>query len=135
MSGDAEREQRLDIALAQALRAPPLPGDFRTRLDAALRRANAADHDLGAVRSALAHEQRAQLAKLDADYVRLKRRLLGTLIGAAFAAGAASALAMPWLRTNLGPHALLLLIVGGTALGVALAASLWLGRGNPIESL
>lgn len=116
----------LDAALAAALRPPGLPPGFERRLAAAL----AAAPQETADRATLEREHRAKLAELEADYVRLRRRTLGTAIGVAFAAGAAAAVAMPWLQASFGGTYLLYGLAGvGTLLGVALAAaSLGAGR-------
>jgi hypothetical protein len=119
----------LDAALAAALRPPALPPGFERRLAAALAAAPQTDLDT-AGRATLEREHLAKLAELEADYVRLRRRTLGTAIGAAFAAGAAAAVAMPWLQASFGGTYLLYGLAGvGTLLGVALAAaSLGAGR-------
>ena len=49
--------------------------------------------------------------------MRLRRRTLGTLIGGAFAAGAAVAVALPWLQSTFGPNAMLVLAAAGRARG------------------
>ena len=116
----------LDAALAAALRPPALPPGFERRLAAALAAAPQETTD----RATLEREHRAKLAELEADYVRLRRRTLGTVIGIAFAAGAAAAVAMPWLQASFGGTYLLYGLAGvGTLLGVGLAAaSLGIGR-------
>ena len=127
MSDSESPEMRtFDAALAAALRPPALPPGFEQRLAAAL----AAAPQETADRATLEREHRAKLAELEADYVRLRRRTLGTVIGVAFAAGAAAAVAMPWLQASFGGTYLLYGLAGvGTLLGVALAAaSLGAGR-------
>lgn len=123
-------EHALDTALARALRAPIPPGDFRTRVDAALRRAAESDGSRPAARARLEREQREQLAQLRAGYLRLRRRTFASLVGGAFAAGAAAALLMPWLEATFGPNALLLLAVGTALAGLAIVASYWTPRGG-----
>jgi len=59
---------------------------------------------------------------------RYESKILGTLIGAAFAAGAAVAIAMPWARATFGPNAMLVLASIGTAAGLAIGLSSWLSR-------
>jgi hypothetical protein len=120
----------LDAALARALPPPELPADFRAGLVAAVARES--DHEaLGAqTRLRLQREERAQLIEFEAGFVRLRRRTLGTLIGAAFAAGAAVAIAMPWARANFGPNAMLVLASIGTAVGLAIGLSSWLSRAS-----
>ncbi|HUN76286.1 MAG TPA: hypothetical protein VMU40_17355 [Steroidobacteraceae bacterium] len=130
MSDSESPEMRiLDAALAEALRPPGLPPGFERRLARALATAPQADENR-ASRASLEREHLERLAELEADYVRLRRRTLGTAIGAAFAAGAVAAVAMPWLQASLGGPTLLYVLGGaGTLLGVALAAaSLGAGR-------
>ncbi len=121
-------ERALDAALERALRAPAVPGDFRTRLDAALRRAAETDGSQAAIRARLEREQRERLAELRAGYLRLRRRTFASLVGGAFAAGAAAALLMPWLKASFGPNALLLLAAGTALVGLAIVASYWTPR-------
>jgi hypothetical protein len=118
----------LDAALAAALRPPTLPPGFEQRLAEALAEAPQADWASG--RERLEREHREKLAELEADYVRLRRRTLGTAIGAAFAAGAGAAIGMPWLQATFGSSIVLYVLVGaGTLVGVAVAAaSLGAGR-------
>jgi len=73
-------------------------------------------------------EQRQRMAQLDADYLRLRRRTLGTLIGGAFAAGAAVAVALPWLQAAFGPQALFVLACIGALVGVGIGIASWIGR-------
>jgi len=117
------RERELDRALGRTLQPPPLPKDFRPRLQAALSRAG--DTELSALRSRLESERRAQLASLESRYVRLQRKTLGTMVGAAFAAGAAAALALPWLERHFGVDAPLVLTSAGAAVGLAIALLSW----------
>ena len=81
--------------------------------------------DLAELRRRFVSERRAQLASLEAQYVRLRRRTLGTMIGAAFAAGAAVTLALPWLQRHAGAKTPLVLTSGGAALGLAIAFLAW----------
>jgi hypothetical protein len=120
---DGKLERELDRALGRTLQPPPLPKDFRRRLQAALSRAG--DTDLSQLRSRLETERRAQLASLEARYVRLTRRTLGTMIGAAFAAGAAIALTLPWLERHFGADTPLVLTSVGAAVGLAIALLSW----------
>lgn len=116
-------ERALDRALGRTLQPPQLSRDFRRRLDAALSRAG--ETDLSELRSRLDSERRADLARLQSQYVRLKRRTLGTMIGAAFAAGATVTMAMPWLQRHLGAEAPLALASAGAAVGLAIAFLSW----------
>jgi hypothetical protein len=110
----------LDGALAATLRRPALPPGFEQRLAAALR-AEPRDEWSRTVRETLERERLERLAELDAGYVRLRRRTLGTLIGAAFAAGTALTLAMPWLQHALGRNLPYVLGGGGALLGLTVA--------------
>jgi hypothetical protein len=134
-SDEAEdRLQRaLDRALARVLSAPPLPKQLRARVRAAVLRAG--DQELSQVRARLEREARLQLAELEQGYLRVRRRTLGTLIGAAFAAGAAVAWLMPYLKAHFGPNAPLVLAAGGAVIGLAIAAGSWLRRADLADLL
>ena len=121
-------EQALDAALAIALGPPELPADFRARLNAAIARESDREALSPQLRARLEREQRQRLLEFEAGFVRLRRRTLGTLIGGAFAAGAAVAIAMPWARATFGPNAMLVLASIGAAVGVAIGLSSWLSR-------
>lgn len=114
-----ELDRALDGALGDVLSPPEVPETFRTRLNAALSRA--AETDLSSVRERLERERRQQLAELEASYVRVRRGTLGTLIGVAFAAGAAATIAMPWLRAHLGAYTPVAITWGAVALGLGMA--------------
>lgn len=123
MNGPDTPEMRvLDAALAAALEPPVLPPGFAERLAAALQ---AEPHpEWGrAAREALEREHLDRLAELEAGYVRLRRRTLGTLVGAAFAAGAALTLAMPLLQRALGANLPYVLAGGGALIGLTLMAT------------
>jgi len=123
---DSQLDRALDAALEQALRPPGLPQRFRAELGAARRRL---EHlDVAQVRARLQIEHHEQLATLQADFVRIRRTTLGTLLGAAFAAGAGAVIAMPWLRSHFGPLAPVLIAWGGVALGVLLGVAALRGR-------
>jgi hypothetical protein len=119
-------EQALDAALGRVLSPPAVPPHFRTRLMAALARVS--DETLAEARRRLQLEEAARLADLEAGYLRLRRRTLGTLIGVAFAAGAALTLALPWLREHFGPATPLLLSGLGGVIGVGIGVKAWLER-------
>jgi hypothetical protein len=112
----------LDAALARALRPPAPDADFRIQLSAALVRAGRHE-DTEATRVRLERERREGLAELESGYLRLRRRTLGTLIGAAFAAGAGLTLLLPWLKTTLGADAMLAVAVLGGAAGLLIAGT------------
>ncbi|HJS91627.1 MAG TPA: hypothetical protein VJ738_16795 [Steroidobacteraceae bacterium] len=120
---DGGLERVLDRALGRALQPPRVSADFRRRLQAALSRAG--ETDLSELRSRLEGERRAQLADLESRYVRLRRKTLGALIGAAFATGTALALTLPWLERHFGADTPLVLTSGGAAAGLAIAFLAW----------
>jgi len=134
--GDDDKEIRmhasLDRALARTLAPPPLPRDFRRRLDAAIARGAAEDH--AALRRRIEGEYREGIATIDGDYVRLRQRTLGSLVGGAFAAGVAVMLVAPWLRAQFGTEALWALPVGGALVGVGLSIPAW-WRGSSLARL
>jgi hypothetical protein len=111
-------DRTLDEALGRALSAPELPQAFRTRLNAGLSRTS--ETDLLSLRERLESERRQQLEDLEANYVRVRRGTLGTLVGVAFAAGAAATIAMPWLREHLGAYAPLAITWAAVALGLGM---------------
>ena len=111
-------DRALEEALGRAVSTPELPHAFRTRLNAALARTSEAD--LLSLREQLESERRQQLEELQADYVRLRRGTLGTVIGVAFAAGAAATIGMPWLRAHLGAYTPLAITWGAVALGLGM---------------
>ena len=119
----SELDRALDEALARTFAAPRVPADFGAKLTAAL--ARAADSSSSEARSRLEQEQRQRLAELEQDYVRLKRRTLGTMIGGAFAAGAVAALALPWVTANLGPRAPFAIASAGAVAGLTLGFWSW----------
>jgi hypothetical protein len=123
-------EAALDAALARALTPPQLPADFRAGLGAALALAAEQERTGVAARARLEREERQRQRDFEAGYLRLRQRTLGTLIGGAFAAGAAVAVAMPWLREVLGTQAPLVLSVVGSGLGLAIGVGAWLNRGT-----
>jgi hypothetical protein len=125
--------QTLDMALARAIVPPPLPAGFRARLTAAVARQGVVN--IPASRLALAAEHQQQLAALKSGYVRLQRRTLGTMIGAAFATGALVAVAMPWIRMQFGEVGLLAVPMAGAAVGVALGAATWLRNSGVLRLL
>lgn len=118
----------LDAALSRALCPPALPAGFSTRLQAALVRVAIGADERAGSRAQAQREQRQHLAELDADYLRLRRRTLGTLIGGAFAAGAAVAVALPWLQASFGPNAIYMLAGVGALVGIAIGTASWIGR-------
>jgi hypothetical protein len=130
---DVEWNRALDAALKRALPPPALPLEFRERLHSALARES--DANLSGVRSRLEREQRERLAELEADYLRLRRRTLGNLLGGAFTAGVIVALALPWLRESLGQDAPMVLSGAGTLAGLAIGIAFWARRHKPFDIL
>lgn len=122
-SPDGTLERALDRALRRTLQPPRVSRDFRRCLDAALSRAG--EMDLPELRSRLESERREHLARLEAHYVRLTCRTLGVIIGAAFAAGAAATLALPWLQRHVGEDAPLALTSAGAVVSLAIAFLSW----------
>lgn len=114
-------DRALDEHLGRALGAPEVPHAFRARLNAALSRAT--ESDLLSLRERLERERRQQAEELEAHYVYVRRGTLGTLIGVAFAAGAAVTIAMPWLRAHLGGFTPIVITWGGVALGLGIVFS------------
>jgi hypothetical protein len=125
---DAALDTVLDTALARVLAPPALPTGFHARISAALARAQASDGGRAASRALAQRQQSASMAALDADYLRLRRRTLGTLIGGAFAAGAAVAVAFPWLQASFGPNAIYVLACAGALVGIGIGTASWIGR-------
>ena len=115
---DMRLERAVDAVLGEALRPPQVPRDLRTRVRAAASRSPAPD--LLAWRERIDREAREQQRALSEHYVRLRRATLGTLIGMAFAAGAAVAVGMPWLRAHLGDYAPLATSWAAVAFGLGL---------------
>jgi hypothetical protein len=127
MNGDG-LEGALDRALKRSLSAPALPAGFRQRLQAAMVRS--AEQSPALLAAALEREHEAQLAQLQSDYVRLRQRTLGSLIGAAFAAGLLINFALPWIRAHYGPNGVFALPAIGVAVGLALSARVWWRRSS-----
>jgi hypothetical protein len=129
-NNEAERQRALDAALARVLAPPDLPVDFRALLTAAIARESDREALSPQLRVRLEREQRQRLLEFEAGVVRLRRRTLSTLIGGAFAAGAAVAVAMPWARATFGSNAMLVLASIGAAVGLAIGLSSWLSRAS-----
>ena len=130
-------DSALDAALGRALRPPVPPADWRVRLNAALAHAGE-DQDAESSRVRLERERCQGLAELEAGYLRLRRRTLGTLIGGAFAAGAGLTLLLPWLKAVLGGNTMLIVAVLGGSIGLAIAGTSRPGRSavaRPLQRL
>jgi hypothetical protein len=125
--GDSsEREhQALDAALAITLSAPPVPPNFRSRLQASVRAAALADRS--AARQALASEAQRKLTELRTEYVAVRRRTLAACLGVAFLAGGLVALALPWILQTFGSLGVYVVPTAAAAAGVAVGAT-WLRR-------
>ena len=91
-------EAALDALLRRSIVSPALPGDFRSRL---LTRMVSEPVDVRA-REALEQEWRQTQARLLAESVQLRRQTLLWLLGGAFAAGAITMAAMPWVSAHFG---------------------------------
>jgi uncharacterized membrane protein YraQ (UPF0718 family) len=91
-------EEALDALLRRSIVSPALPGDFRSRL---LTRMVSEPVDVRA-REALEQEWRQTQARLLAESVQLRRQTLLWLLGGAFAAGAITMAAMPWVSAHFG---------------------------------
>jgi hypothetical protein len=125
VSGD-RLECALDRALQRNLVAPSLPAGFRQQLQAAIIRSGERDPSMTV--AALEHELAAQLAALHSDYVRLRQRTLGTLIGVAFAAGLLINFALPWISAHFGSNGVFALPAIGVAVGLGISARVWWRR-------
>lgn len=121
-------ERALDLALARSLAAPAVPADFRLQLQAAIARSAGTDHAV--LRAAIEREHEAQLAEMHRGYVRLRQRTLGTLIGAAFAAGLLITFALPWITTQFGSNGVFALPAVGAAVGLGLSLRAWWQRSS-----
>jgi hypothetical protein len=132
---DPSLDAALDTALSRVLVPPTLPAGFHARISAALARAQASDSGRAASRALAQREQREVMAALDADYLRLRRRTLGTLVGGAFAAGAAVAVAFPWLQASFGPNAIYVLAGAGALVGIGIGTASWIGRLRIVRQL
>ncbi len=117
---DDPQLRALDAALAAVLEPPALPAGFRAQLAARLADAGRAGDSRAARAATLERELRERLAELDAGYVRLRRRTLAALVGGAFAAGAAMAVAMPWLEATYGTNRPFALAAAGSLVGFGL---------------
>ncbi len=113
----------LDSALRQALSPPPLPTQFRARLLTRLANEPMSAEAYDAMRATLEQEWRRAQRALQAESVQLRWQTLLWLIGGAFAAGAVTAAAMPWVAQHYGTQWSHWVPVGVAALG--LGASGW----------
>jgi hypothetical protein len=127
-----ELERAVEVQLARTLAPPEVPAHFRTKLQAALVRAG--DSSLSDARSRLELERRERLAELDQNYVRVRRRTLGVMIGGAFAAGAAAVVILPWVTAHLGSIAPLVIASTGAAIGIWIGVTSWWRSGGGLES-
>jgi len=115
----------LDQRLGDLLAPPPLPANFRQDLWRAIAAASA--QELAQRRHALELERARQLRRLQTDYVRMRRDTLAMVLAAAVTAGAALAVALPWLAAQLNTSVALL--TPWALLTLALAAAAWIWRG------
>jgi hypothetical protein len=126
---NGELDRALAAQLERTLTPPEVPAHFRAKLQAALVRAG--DSSLSDARSRLERERRERLVELEQNYLRLRRRTLGVMIGGAFAAGAAAVVVLPWVTAHLGSIAPLVIASTGAAVGIWIGAvSWWRSRGE-----
>jgi hypothetical protein len=126
MNNSKPDDEALDQALARALAPPALPTGFRERLLAALTRVG--DTDLATRRSMLEREHRELLQVLHSDSIRLRWRTIGYLVGGAFAAGIAVAVAMPWIRATFGAESDLIMLLAWAGFGLLAGGVSWVRR-------
>jgi hypothetical protein len=126
MNNSKPDDEALDQALARALAPPALPTGFRERLLAALTRVG--DTDLATRRSMLEREHRELLQVLHSDSIRLRWRTIGYLVGGAFAAGIAVAVAMPWIRATFGAESDLIKLLAWAGFGLLVGGVSWVRR-------
>ena len=119
---DSELDRALDGLLARTLLPPQLPPRFRADVEAA--RARLKHTDLAQLRMRFEGEHLEQLARVEADFVRVRRSPLGLLIGAAVAVGVGAAYGLPWLSAHVGLAAPAVIAWGSAALalGIGVAA-------------
>lgn len=130
MNNSKPDDEALDQALSRALAPPALPAGFRARLLAALTRVG--DTDLATRRSMLEREHRELLQVLHSDSVRLRWRTIVYLVGGAFAAGIAVAVAMPWIRATFGAESDLIMLLAWAGFGLLVGGVSWVRRnGTP----
>ena len=127
-----ELDRALDAHLERLLLPPPVPVQFRSNLQAALVRAG--DSSLSDVRSRLERERREVLEELQQNYVRVRRRTLGIMIGAAFAAGVSAVVVLPWVTAHLGSIAPLVIASTGAAIGIWIGLTSWWRSGREFDS-
>ena len=120
-TGDA-----LDRALAASLRAPPLPAGFHATLRRAI--AREADAELRARRAALEADHARRMAGLRSGYVQLRRHTLAVALAAAFTAGAAASVGLPWLAATIGTDASTLAPLMAALIGIGVGAAVWVER-------
>lgn len=125
---DGSLERALDAALARVLVAPELPAAFRQQLRSGAARSASVNH--AQLRAAAEREHAAQLTAMRSGYVRLRQRTLGTLIGAAFAAGLLLNFALPWIKAHYGETGVFALPAIGAAIGLALSLHAWWQRSS-----
>jgi hypothetical protein len=125
-------DRALEAQLERTLAPPQVPAQFRARLQAALVRAE--DASLSEARARLERDRQERLLELKQNYVRLQRRTLGVVIGSAFAAGAAAVVVLPWITTQLGPIAPLVIACAGAAVGIWIGVASWSSAGGELDS-
>jgi len=123
-ASESALDPALEAALARSLAPPPLPPRFRVGLTAAIARSE--ETDIGALRARYEREQAQRLVELERNYIQVRRRTLGAMVGGAFAAGAAAALGMPLLVAHFGADAPFVMACGGAAGGLGISYLAWL---------
>jgi hypothetical protein len=94
------QDRALDVALARALTAPVVPGEFRAQLQAAIRHA---EQYRSVTLAQLELERSERMAQIDAGYRRLRRTGLADLLAGVILAGIAAAVLIQWLVAAIGP--------------------------------
>ena len=98
LNDDTDGQGRLEEGLRSAVRGPALPIGFRDRLLSRM----AIESLQSPARDALEHDWQLAQAQLRDESVQLRWRTLLWLLGGAFAAGAVTLAAVPWVATHLG---------------------------------
>jgi hypothetical protein len=119
----------LDMALARALAAPPVPRSFRERLAGSMLReaARIADEEIAARLRELELQRVKELDQLRVGQVRIYRGTLAIIVAAAFTAGAAVSLVLPQLHGFFGVTLVSAAPLLGLLAGLLAAGVVWYG--------
>jgi hypothetical protein len=122
-----ELERALDASLTQVLAPPQPPQTLRVGLRAAI--ARDPGPGLAQARARFERELAERQTELAQQYVRLRLKTLGVMLGAAFALGAAATIMLPWLTVRLGTLAPICVAsaFAVTGIGLGVGISWWLG--------